>query len=106
MKNFSYEGLVDETYRMASSKNTHLLNYDIEAGINTFIIKKVEDKETAKTFEVSSRKYLDLIVQVLFNKRFPYQEELVFNISDPGYSWWLEECENGLNIFLNSCHLT
>jgi hypothetical protein len=44
----------------------------------------------------------EIIAEHILNKRFPREESSLCNISDPGFSWWLDESEHGLEIFYQS----
>lgn len=44
----------------------------------------------------------EIIAEHILNKRFPREEASLCNISDPGFSWWLDESEHGLEIFYQS----
>ena len=44
-----------------------------------------------KYFECDSLDIADVIKENLANKRFPIEEENVFNVSDPGESWWFSD---------------
>ena len=39
------------------------------------------------------------IVLQMMNKRFPNNEEMLYNINDPGHHWWMEDCGNSFQIF-------
>ena len=40
----------------------------------------------------------EIIYDEIFNQRFPIQEDVFCNLSDPGFSWWLESRSSGLFI--------
>ena len=59
------------------------------------------DKDTErylKFFIVENPSEAEIIHGQLHNRRFPIDEEMVCNISDPGFSWWLTKKENGFQI--------
>lgn len=50
-------------------------------------------------FETRSLELAEAIREQIINRRFPHQEDAVCNISDPGFSWWMDEShanENGM----------
>lgn len=50
-------------------------------------------------FECDSYEMANLIKSQLSNKRFPIFEENVFNLSDPGDSWWVKDSGDEISIF-------
>ncbi len=42
-------------------------------------------------FETRSLELAEAIREQIINRRFPHQEDAVCNISDPGFSWWMDE---------------
>ena len=53
-------------------------------------------------FETSSIEQSEMISEYILNKRFPIHEEMVCNLSDPGFSWWLESNENGMKVYFKA----
>ncbi len=49
--------------------------------------------ESVGFFETHDQAFAETVVDQLMNRRFPRQEAIVCNISDPGFSWWLS-CDN------------
>lgn len=64
------------------------------------------DKESSlddvNFFETKSFELAEAIREQIVNRRFPHQEDSVCNISDPGYSWWMNVMPNGFEIFFRS----
>ena len=61
-----------------------------------------EDFDHLNFFEMAT---VDLAARVqsnLFNRRFPINEALVCNLSDPGFSWWLNDSEDGFEVFFQT----
>ncbi len=95
--------------------------YKLEKGISTFCLRGVAtsdmeweldalergDKTLMKKLRLTEEDSLDsvgffptydeafaeTVIDQLINRRFPRQEAIVCNLSDPGFSWWLS-CEN------------
>lgn len=53
---------------------------------------------TPKFFMMDNFLQAEIICDQLHNRRFPVQEELMCNISDPGFSWWLKPRTAGFQI--------
>jgi hypothetical protein len=51
-----------------------------------------------KFFIVKNPSEAEIIHDQLHNRRFPIDEEMVCNISDPGFSWWLTKKDQGFQI--------
>lgn len=105
------------------------LIYRIDGGVSTFSAKGIcvdniseslldlenEDHELWKSlktkdrdvnslyiFTTKTRALAEVISDELLNRRFPVKEEMVCNISDPGFSWWMEDNGEGFHIFFKS----
>jgi hypothetical protein len=61
------------------------------------ILKLSADDEvgTVLFFETKTFELAEAIREQVINRRFPHQEDSVCNISDPGFSWWLDISDNG-----------
>jgi len=59
---------------------------------------KKEILDSVFYFETSCVETAEVLVDQIMNRRFPLQDELLFNISDPGFYWWLQENENEFKI--------
>ena len=55
-------------------------------------------EEKLSFFECDNIEVAKMIKDHLSNKRFPMHEEHVFNVSDPGDSWWLRLEENKISV--------
>lgn len=54
--------------------------------------------DSIEFFETKSFELAEAIREQIINRRFPHQEDAVCNISDPGFSWWMnidQDCEEG-----------
>lgn len=51
-----------------------------------------------KFFVVENPSEAEIIHDQLHNRRFPVHEEMMCNLSDPGFSWWLTKKENGFQL--------
>lgn len=70
-------------------------------------LKIDEDDLDAILFEeFSSMDQAEIVYDQLFNKRYPLEEDLLCNISDPGFSWWYGRTEDGFRINFKSHKLT
>ncbi|EQC45389.1 hypothetical protein [Bacteriovorax sp. Seq25_V] len=55
-----------------------------------------------KFFELSSFERAEIVLDQVFNKRFPLEEDVLCNISDPGFSWWYGKADDGFRINFKS----
>ena len=58
-----------------------------------------DDSSSVMFFEVKTFELAEAVREQIINRRFPHQEDAVCNISDPGFSWWMDITsmqENGL----------
>lgn len=53
-------------------------------------------------FETASLELAQMITSNLSNRRFPRSEDQLCNLSDPGFSWWLESEKNRFTIYYKS----
>jgi len=113
-------------------KNTDLkcngpgLIYYIDFGVNTFCIKawpcenidqsldflnqglfdelayQASLEKKLCIFETDSLEEAEIIVDQMAKRRFPYLEDMLCNLSDPGYSWWLDLSKNRIKIHFKS----
>lgn len=44
----------------------------------------------------------EIVIDHLFNRRFPLYEDVLCNLSDPGYSWWMEPSESEIKIYFKA----
>lgn len=80
----------EEIQDKASSKRI-ILKLDKEAGT-----------EQVQFFETKSFELAEAIREQIVNRRFPHQEDALCNLSDPGYSWWMNLQPHGFEIFFRS----
>lgn len=71
------------------------------------IILKIDSDRTpieaeVNFFETKSFELAEAVREQIVNRRFPHQEDAVCNISDPGYSWWMNVQSSGFEIFFRS----
>lgn len=125
-EDFNEQGPVEET----PFPQTPGIIFKIDAGISTFCVRgvlchnindsvhgvmndedgswkklKIRDREELSGihyFETDSIQQSEMIAEYIINKRFPIQEEMVCNLSDPGFSWWLESNDNGMKVYFKA----
>ena len=61
-----------------------------------------ESIEDISFFSTHDEAFAETLVDQLVNRRFPRQEAIVCNISDPGFSWWLSCDELGFEVYFQS----
>ncbi len=86
------------------------LVYEIEKDADSFQIKGLSTLDMSLQPDFSfffETDYIEL-AQVLENqivgKRFCFQEERVYNLSDPGMSWWLVQGQFGFKLFFQNIY--
>jgi hypothetical protein len=52
-------------------------------------------------FIVENQFQAEVIHDQLNNRRFPVHEEMMCNLSDPGFSWWMTKKDNALQVSFN-----
>lgn len=52
-----------------------------------------------KFFQTDTLAIAQILQSTVSNKRFPLEEENIFNISDPGFSWWLKKEDDHIEVF-------
>ena len=65
-------------------------------------IKEAEDMEQVRFFPTESKELAETICDELVNRRFPIQEDVLCNLSDPGFSWWMDEDGDNFQVFFKS----
>lgn len=65
-------------------------------------IRDFDPRDVLKFFPTDSIKSANLIIKQMVNKRFPYQEDVLCNLSDPGFSWWMDNGERDFRIYFKS----
>ncbi len=58
-----------------------------------------EDLDGICYFETETVEIAKKIKNNILNKRFPYDEDMICNLSDPGFSWWMEDGSSSLKIY-------
>ncbi len=92
--------------RGVASNNLREDYHSLFAG-SDYIIKElnIQSEDALKEIIFTPLASFDLACSVeeqLMNKRIPYAEELICNISDPGFNWWLDLRYSGIKIYFHS----
>ena len=97
--------LVDEAGSTEEPAHPFGVSYALEIGKGSFRLKgeacfyeKAKEKDGEKFFSTSRPELAEVIVDQLFNRRFPLDEKELCNISDPGESWWM--LSEGAHIYI------
>jgi hypothetical protein len=53
-------------------------------------------------FETETRALAEVVIDQLFYRRFPIEEDMLCNLSDPGFSWWLKCSTHSMNLYFRS----
>jgi hypothetical protein len=56
-------------------------------------LAKGENPANVMFFETKTFELAEAVREQIINRRFPHQEDAVCNISDPGFSWWMDTKE-------------
>lgn len=66
------------------------------------LLKATSLEDQVFFFETKTYEVAEMIKDQIINRRFPLQEDAVCNISDPGYSWWMDITPGRFEIFFKS----
>lgn len=89
---------IDETFIYLRSGETGLLEQlKLEPSRGEF-----QDLTGVGYFETTSLELAQMITSNLSNRRFPRSEDQLCNLSDPGFSWWLDESDESFTIYYKS----
>ena len=72
--------------------------------INCSALKITDDfpLESLYYFELPTIEQAEAVIEQLCNRRYPKQEDSLCNISDPGFSWWMDLHTDRFEIFFRS----
>lgn len=104
--------------------------YRLEKGISTFCVRGFSSENISESFEeieegdaelfkilklegldnltevgffpTENIELAEIICDELINRRFPRQEDILCNLSDPGFSWWLDLSSDHFQVFFKS----
>ena len=65
-------------------------------------LRRNENLKSHGHFECPSVEIAQSIYDQIFNRRFPFHEDLMFNLSDPGFSWFMEHDEKSFKVYFKS----
>lgn len=128
--NFNLDFLLQETFALAEMAKVIAkpaspgLIYRIDDGGSTFCVRALATKnidhefnnlnfaalkitedfplESLFYFELPTIEQAEAVIEQLCNRRFPKQEDSLCNISDPGFSWWMDLQSDRFEIFFRS----
>lgn len=70
------------------------------------LLKKLKSTEISIEdllfFETNSMERAEIIIDQVANRRFPLDEDVLCNLSDPGFSWWMSLENGSFKIYFNS----
>ena len=127
---FNIDFLLEETFALNKISTVVLrpaapgVIYRIDEGNNTFCIRaiatsnieeefhhlnfkmfKLEDAASISLinfYETPTVEQAQAVIDQISNRRFPKQEDLLCNISDPGFSWWMDVEYDRFEVFFRS----
>ncbi len=63
-------------------------------------LKLIGNEENSLMFyETPTLEMANIVKKTFCNNRFPINEEHIFNVSDPGMSWWVNTSEDSFNLY-------
>lgn len=111
-------------YRLDKGSNTFCIRGVISEDINTLMSQLKNDSSADQSlkkelfhnlkisnplelndlniFYTSSMELAEVIFDHIIGRRFPYNEEMLCNLSDPGFSWWMDVGFNRFQIYFKS----
>ncbi|MCK6595212.1 MAG: hypothetical protein L6Q33_08445, partial [Bacteriovoracaceae bacterium] len=85
---------------------TENINYQLKAlpyeSAKLMLLKAQNENDQIFYFETKTFEVAEIIKDQIINRRFPIQEDAVCNISDPGYSWWMDVTPGRFEIHFKS----
>lgn len=85
---------------------TENINYQLKAlpyeSAKLMLLKAQNENDNIFYFETKTFEVAEIIKDQIINRRFPIQEDAVCNISDPGYSWWMDVTPGRFEIHFKS----
>lgn len=70
--------------------------------IEALKITESENMDEVRFFPTESKELAETICDELVNRRFPIEEDILCNLSDPGFSWWMDEGDDHFQVFFKS----
>lgn len=70
------------------------------------ITHKSDSIDQVLFYETQSVELAEVIYDQLFNRRLPVEEDLLCNLSDPGFSWWFKQKDQTFKIYFRSHGVT
>ena len=68
-------------------------------------LKLSEDEKNSSqviSFPMENRQQAQVVIDQLFNRRFPMEEDVLCNLSDPGFSLWFNRSSESFQIYFKS----
>ena len=84
------------------NETIHELMNEDENLLKRLKIREKEELARVHYFETKSIEQAEIISEYIINRRFPIHEEMVCNLSDPGFSWWCESGESSLKVYFKA----
>ncbi len=70
--------------------------------LNILKITNDQDLNSIQFFPTLHPEEAEVIFDQMIGRRFPYNEEILCNLSDPGFSWWMDVGTNRFQIYFKS----
>jgi len=98
---FEYPESAGLIYRIDQSRSTFCVRGMASTDLR-HDFKETEIYKGFSFFETPSIEIAQSIYDQIFNRRFPFHEDLMFNLSDPGFSWFMEHTETSFKVYFKS----
>lgn len=75
---------------------------DTELSQKLKLSEEAAEEETVGFFPCDDLAVAETIYDQMINRRFPRQEAILCNLSDPGFSWWMDKDSHGIRVYFQS----
>lgn len=116
------EQVIEDDLPAVELEKTPGIIYNVLVGTSTFCVKsfcsadlssfemndliqnrlRLDEREIPHFFITPSLERAEVLADQIANRRFTTHEDMICNIGDPGFSWWLEKRDHGLSIYFKS----
>lgn len=97
LRGFSTESVKDSFSKLNQKDSEIFKKLNLEEDNNSH-----NHNEEIFYFETSSIEEAEIIVEDVFNKRYPFNDNLLCSLSDPSANWWINNDSKGFSIYFKS----
>lgn len=84
------------------SRPEELDDEELENVLGHLRIQDLNDFQSVFCYQTENLEMAEIIFDTLANRRFPYHEDMLCNLSDPGLSWWMNIGQDNFQIHFKS----